>query len=107
VPEDSRFRMSLEQFERETPRVHARPVDPEDPDGEMTPGTAFAMVEQPEPPPNPNTVEGLIAGLGKIGSVSAGSSTTTGRRAHASQRALLLMIALPFVVAVIVVLLHH
>jgi hypothetical protein len=106
VADDSRYRMSLEQFERDTPRVHARPVDPGDPDGEMEPGTAFAMVEQPEPPPNPNTVEGLIAGFGKIGSVSAGSTTATGRRAYASQRALIALIALPFVIAVIVALVH-
>ncbi len=102
---DSRYRISLEQFERETPRVHARPVDPDDPDGEMSPGTAFAMVEQPEPPPNPNTIEGIIAGVGKMASAAAAGGTT-GRRARQSQRALILIIALPFLIALLVVLFH-
>ncbi|MGH3743433.1 MAG: hypothetical protein ACRDTP_01060 [Mycobacteriales bacterium] len=65
---DSPYRMSIAEFQRRTPRVHARPVDPDDPDGEMEPATAFAAVEQPDPPPNPNLIEGMIAGLGRIGS---------------------------------------
>lgn len=75
----------------------------------MTPATAFAMVEQPEPPPNPNTVEGFIAGLGALGagrSVGGGADTAVGRRAQRSQWGILVVIALPFLVAVLVVLLH-
>jgi hypothetical protein len=70
VADESKYRISVQEFDRRTPKVHARPVDPDDPDGEMTPATAFAMVEQPEPPPNPNTVEGFIAGIGKLGAVA-------------------------------------
>lgn len=108
VADESRYRISVEEFDRRTPKVHARPVDPDDPDGEMTPASAFAMVEQPEPPPNPNTVEGFVAGIGAIGSRAAGggSQTAVGRRAAASQRWLILLIALPFVIAVVVGFFH-
>ncbi len=105
MADESKYRISVEEFDRRTPKVHARPVDPEDPDGEMQPATAFAMVEQPEPPPNPNTVEGFIAGIGRIGSVGSAGGTV-GRRAERSQRALILIIALPFVIAILVALFH-
>lgn len=109
MSEPSKYRISVDEFDRRTPKVHARPVDPDDPDGEMTPATAFAMVEQPEPPPNPNTVEGFIAGLGALGaggSVGGGGDTAVGRRAQRAQWGIAVVIALPFLLAVLVVLLH-
>lgn len=105
MAEPSKYRISVEEFDRRTPKVHPRPVDPGDPDGEMEPATAFVAVEQPEPPPNPNLIEGMIAGIGRIGSVGSAGGTT-GRRAQASQRGLIILIALPFLVAVLIALFH-
>lgn len=92
---ESPFKMPYAEFRRRTPRVYGQPRDPLDPDGEIEPATATAVVEHREPDPNPYTIEGLIAGIGKM-STSAAHGDVRARRAT---RLMMCIYLAPFVVA--------
>ncbi len=79
MAEDSPYKISLEEFTKQSPRLYGQPADPDDPEGEIRPATAFAEVVQPEPPPNPNMIEGMIAGLGRIGAATSADDATSRR----------------------------
>jgi hypothetical protein len=76
---DSPYHESWDEFRRHTPRVYGEPAKPgEEPD----PATATAYVEQPPPRPNMNTIEGMIYGLGQLGSAASGPDPRLRRRAR-------------------------
>jgi hypothetical protein len=89
--------MPYQDFLRATYRVYGQPVDRDGGVDDLLPMTGTAMQEEPPKEPSPYTVEGLIAGFGKISS----AATHGDIRARRAAQGLAFVYVVPLVVVVL------